>query len=112
MHCLKVSDAKLMLVDPETALRQRIEDTRSDIEGELGMKICVMDKQIILEIRSLDANRPEDVYREDVQGNWPMSMFYTSGTTGYPKGVDYDVLRSFQGVAQVMANSSCLSIVY
>ncbi len=77
IHCLKVSDAKLILVDEETALRQRIEDARSQIEGELGMRICVMDSQVIGEIRRLKAERPEDSCREGVQGNWPMAMFYT-----------------------------------
>jgi len=77
LHCLRVSGAHLLLVDEETALRQRIEDAKSEIKGELGMKICVMDSDVMREIQCQKAERPQDAYREGVRGDWPMSMFYT-----------------------------------
>ena len=77
IHCLKVSGAKLILVDNELALRGRIEQARDTIEGELGLRICIMNSQTRNEIRSLKPERPENAYRDGVKGDWPMSMFYT-----------------------------------
>jgi acyl-CoA synthetase (AMP-forming)/AMP-acid ligase II len=77
IHCLKVCDATLLLVDEEQALRQRIEDSRKQIEGELGMKISIQDRATTNIIRSFKPDRPADIYREEVRGDWPMVLFYT-----------------------------------
>lgn len=77
VHCLKVSDAKLILVDDEPGFRERIEGERGVLEGELGLKICIMDEQARGEIRSMKTERPSDEYRDGVKGDWPMCMFYT-----------------------------------
>lgn len=77
IHCLKVSGAKLLLVDEDTELVARIEDERADIEAQLGMKILVLDADAKRDIRAMKAERPDDAYRKGVKGNWPMSIFYT-----------------------------------
>jgi acyl-CoA synthetase (AMP-forming)/AMP-acid ligase II len=77
MHCLKVSGAKLLLVDEDPELVARIDDVRADIEGQLGMRITVLDRELKKVIRTMKAERPEDAFREGVKGNWPMSIFYT-----------------------------------
>jgi acyl-CoA synthetase (AMP-forming)/AMP-acid ligase II len=77
VHCLKVPGSKLMLVDEDEELVGRIEDARKDIEGGLGIKICVVDAAFKEGIRAMSAERPDDVYREGVQGNWPLALFYT-----------------------------------
>ncbi|KAF8859354.1 long-chain fatty acid transporter-like protein [Acephala macrosclerotiorum] len=96
IHCLKVCGAKLLLVDEEPALRQRIEDARGQIEGEVGMTISVQDRNTMNIIRGLKPDRPADVCREGVKGNWALAMFYTSGTTGMPKGVPFTVERAYE----------------
>jgi acyl-CoA synthetase (AMP-forming)/AMP-acid ligase II len=101
IHCLKVSGATLLLVDEDQALGARIGDARGQIEGELGMKIRVMDSQAKKDIRSQNAERPADSYREGVKGDWAMAMFYTSGTTGMPKGVPYQIDRGYASGATV-----------
>jgi acyl-CoA synthetase (AMP-forming)/AMP-acid ligase II len=101
IHCLKVSGASLLLVDGDPTLVRRIEDVRSQIEQDLGMQISVLDQQVMKEIRSQKTERPGDIYREVVQGDWPMAMFYTSGTTGMPKGVPFQMVRCFPGGASV-----------
>jgi acyl-CoA synthetase (AMP-forming)/AMP-acid ligase II len=90
MHCLKVPGSKLLIVDEDPALRARIEDVQGKIEGELGMKIRVLDSQTMTEIRGQKAERPEDAHREGVKGDWPMVMFFTRfvqcrGSFQYPK---------------------------
>lgn len=77
IHCLKVSKARLILVDDDPAFRGQIEESQAIIEGDLGLKICTMDSQTRNEIWSLNPERPEDAYRDGVKGDWPMSMFYT-----------------------------------
>ncbi|KAH6679467.1 hypothetical protein B0J14DRAFT_624532 [Halenospora varia] len=96
LHCLKLSGAKLILVGSEPDLAGRILDSLNGIEGELGMRVCVMDEVTKGEIRSASEERIEDAYREGVRGNWAMAMFYTSGTTGMPKGVPFNIDRGFQ----------------
>jgi acyl-coenzyme A synthetase/AMP-(fatty) acid ligase len=77
MHCLEVSGASLLLVDEDSALRARVEEVQRQIEGELKMRIIVMDKDVKEGIRSLKAERPSDTYRETVKGDDPMVIFYT-----------------------------------
>lgn len=77
MHCLGVSGASLLLVDEDPALRARVEEVQGKIEGELKMRIIVLDKDVKEEIRSLKAERPSDTYRETVKGDDPMVIFYT-----------------------------------
>jgi acyl-CoA synthetase (AMP-forming)/AMP-acid ligase II len=101
IHCLKVSGATVLLVDEDPTLVGRIEEERARIEGELGMKIRIIDSEIRHEISSQKPERPADTFREVVQGDWPMAMFYTSGTTGMPKGVPFRMERAFPQGASV-----------
>lgn len=76
-HCLSVPGAKLLLVDEDPELRKRIEDERGFVEGELGLKILVLDQERKREILSVKDTRPGDDYRSGVKGNSPMCMFFT-----------------------------------
>jgi acyl-coenzyme A synthetase/AMP-(fatty) acid ligase len=77
MHCLGVSGASLLLVDEDPALRARSEEVQEQIKGELKMRIIVMDKDVKNGIRSLNAERPSDSYRDRVRGDDPTAIFYT-----------------------------------
>jgi acyl-CoA synthetase (AMP-forming)/AMP-acid ligase II len=76
-HCLKISDAQILIVDDVADLRARIDDERGTLESEFGMKIILLDEAQKAEIHAREPKRPEDLYRDGVQGNWPMSLFYT-----------------------------------
>ncbi|KAF2839736.1 acetyl-CoA synthetase-like protein [Patellaria atrata CBS 101060] len=94
VHCLKISGAKVILVDDDEACLKRIEEVRGRIEGELGMRIVVLDKAAKSEINALEPKRPEDKYRENIPPEFPMCLLYTSGSTGFPKACAFQMIRT------------------
>ncbi|KAI9837202.1 MAG: hypothetical protein M1837_003081, partial [Sclerophora amabilis] len=93
LHCLKVANAKLLLVDEE--IKDKVLDIRDLIVNELGMSPTILDDQLKREIFGLQPERPDDRYRVDVKGEDPMCLLYTSGTTGMPKACVYPTSRGF-----------------
>lgn len=77
VHCLKVADAKVLLVDEDAECRARIEAVRERLEQELGMTIIVLDGQQKGEISRLEPKRPGDELRIGVKGKFPLFLFYT-----------------------------------
>lgn len=77
VHCLKISGAKVLLVDADEGCRQRIEEVRGEIEGALGMTIVVVDEDTKAKIAAREPKRPEDKYREGVKPTDPMCLMYT-----------------------------------
>lgn len=94
IHCLKLSGSKIVLVDEDSDCRSRIEEERSRVEGELGMKIIILDAVQRDQISAIKATRPDDSYRATMEGEFPMCLIYTSGTTGMPKACPFQVQRS------------------
>ncbi|KAJ4297536.1 hypothetical protein N0V90_005428 [Kalmusia sp. IMI 367209] len=94
VHCLKVAGGRLLLVDEDSEAQERIEAVRDRIEGELGMTIRILDKQLKGEILRTEPKRPEDEYRAGVTGIFPIFLFYTSGTTGHPKACPFETQRA------------------
>ena len=95
VHCLKVAQSKILLVDGDASCRERIEAERPRIENELGMRIIVLDAATKATIASMEPTRPEDEYRNGVTGEFPIFIFYTSGTTGFPKACPFPTQRSY-----------------
>jgi acyl-coenzyme A synthetase/AMP-(fatty) acid ligase len=77
IHCLRVSKGKLLLVDEDSGCIERIEAVRDRIEGELGMTIRILNKNLKGEICRMEPKRPEDHYRNGAKGTFPMCLFYT-----------------------------------
>lgn len=96
LHTLKLSKAKILLVDGDEDIRLRIEQSKEQIIGEFGMRIVTLVDELKHEIYALQPKRPEDFYRLGVKDDSPIAMFYTSGTTGYPKGVLFKINRAFR----------------
>lgn len=84
-HCIKVSSAKMMVVDEDADCRARIEEIRSRLETELGMKILVLDEATKREIAGMSDKPVDPKYGRAVKPTSPMCLLYTSGSTGMPK---------------------------
>jgi acyl-coenzyme A synthetase/AMP-(fatty) acid ligase len=77
VNCLKISGAKVLLVDEDTECRERIEAVRERLESELGMSVLVLDGGLNGEISRLEPKRPEDELRVGMKGKFPLFLFYT-----------------------------------
>lgn len=82
IHCLKVAGSKILLVDGDPECRNRIEEVRTRLESELGMRIVAIDEATRSNILSRKPIRPGNSYRIGVTDESPIFLFYTSGTTG------------------------------
>lgn len=67
----------MLLVDRDDECRGRIEEVRDRIEGELKMRIVVLDEEQKRVIGGMEATRPGDEYREGVTPEFPMCLLYT-----------------------------------
>lgn len=85
IHCLKVAGSKVLLVDEDAGCRERVEAVRERIENEVGMRIVIVDAETKAAISARPPVRAEDSVREVVTPPSPIFIFYTSGTTGFPK---------------------------
>ncbi|SMR51527.1 unnamed protein product [Zymoseptoria tritici ST99CH_3D1] len=94
IHCLKVGKSKVLIVDEDSDCQERIRAVQSKIE-ELGMRIIILDAATKAEILGKEPKRPENVFRDGVTGEFPIFLFYTSGTTGFPKACAFPTQRSY-----------------
>ena len=76
VHCLKVSGADLVVVDAEEKVRTKVDDQRQRLE-ELGMQVFVLSEDSKSSIAAKTARRPDDSYRDGLNGNFPSALFYT-----------------------------------
>ena len=93
IHCLKISGAELVLVDEDPKIFSHVATEKQRIEQELGMRPMVLNDDFRAILRSQPMKRPDDTYREGVKGHFPSAIFYTSGTTGLPKGATMTTAR-------------------
>ena len=83
IHSLKVSGARVLLVDENRKCRARINAESQRIENELEMKIIELSGRLKKDIATREAARVDDVYRESITGNSPVALFYTRYTPSF-----------------------------
>ena len=93
-HCLRVSGAKLVLLDDDPKCVERMEGSRPVIENELGMDIRALDA---IPLNSFPGHiLPRDgAGAYNMAGDFPCILLYTSGTTGMPKGCAFTMDRLY-----------------
>lgn len=77
IHCLKVSGAKILIIDGEEKINSRVEGVRDRIEQELHMQAIVLDQRLKLAIAARPVERPDDSYRAGLKGDFPAIVIYT-----------------------------------
>lgn len=95
LHCLRISGANKLLLDNDEKISEHVQGVRDQIEKGIGMTILPMN-HVKSMVSKVEAGRPADIHRAGVKGDWPIAMFYTSGTTGLHKGVTFTVERAYQ----------------
>lgn len=76
LHCLKVCETKLVIVDEDAACQARIEKSRTEIESS-GTRTTVLDPTLKSQISGRPAVCPGDEYRQGVKGDFPYALIYT-----------------------------------
>ncbi|KLU89224.1 fatty acid transporter [Magnaporthiopsis poae ATCC 64411] len=104
VHCLKVSTAKLMLVDVAPATEKNVIDIQPDLDA-MGVRAVRLD-DVRADIFSLEPVRPGDEHRAGTKPNWPFGLFYTSGTTGLPKACLFPIAAGFYNGVGSMAGTN------
>ena len=89
VHCLKISGAKVILVDDDEDVKTRFEATRENIETELGVDAVVVTPSFLEDLYTTKVDIPSDEYRTTVNPRSPACILYTSGTTGLPKAAPF-----------------------
>ena len=77
VHCLKISTARLVLVDVNEDCTGRVEECRKAIENELQMNIIVLDQNVKQRIKQVPAVVPEDSFRKGMKLTFPAALYYT-----------------------------------
>lgn len=110
VHCLEIGKARegryTILVDCHNAVRARIEDVRGILESKLGAEIVVLNEETKAHIATFESKRSPDELRRDVKLKSPCALFYTSGTTGMPKGCPIPVMAAHAGGISRKAGTS------
>lgn len=89
VHCLKISGAKLILVDEDPEVHARFTEVQSRIQSELGVTGAIVDNTLLSAIYTSQVSVPDDSYRNTVAPRSPVCLLYTSGTTGLPKAAPF-----------------------
>lgn len=99
VHCVKLSGTKLLLVDWDEECVARIEAARTQLEA-LGIRIIILDEATRQSINASEPVAPSRHFLTNMSPAFPMSLVYTSGSTGLPKAVPYSVGRTLPFAGQ------------
>jgi acyl-coenzyme A synthetase/AMP-(fatty) acid ligase len=86
-----VSGARLVLVDGNEEAWERVREVRRPLEGVTFVRLG----EVKGEVEGMGTERVPDELRSGVKGTDPMALFFTSGTTGRPKGCALPVVAAF-----------------
>jgi len=116
VHCVKIAEARLLVVDEELGCQERIQHESKRIEEDFDVQIVTLSGSLKAKIASSEAVRPDDAYRQGVKAHHPGALLYTrfvhsleieeihtngygSGTTGMPKLFPFLIGRIYGAAA-------------
>ena len=82
-HCTKVAESTVILVDED--FQDRV--LNNEELKALGMRMHVVDAAFRSQISEIKPTIPDEKYTKDANEKTKLCLRYTSGTTGFPKGV-------------------------
>lgn len=77
VHCLRVCGARVLVVDVDTECRERFEECRGTVEGELGVSCFYLDEGLEGVVGGFSRVDPGNGYRDGVRGGDPVALLYT-----------------------------------
>ncbi|KAJ4353929.1 uncharacterized protein N0V89_005660 [Didymosphaeria variabile] len=89
VHCVRISEAKLLLVDSDKEVHARFQEVGGKLKEELQVEGVVVTDQYLVDLYCTKVDVPDDTYRASVKGTSPTCLLYTSGTTGLPKAAPF-----------------------
>ena len=92
VHCVKISEAKIMLVDEEIECQERISSERSRLEGEFGVTIFELSQELKSKIAILSAAKPSSGYLDKVSVSSPGMLIYTRLVSSMLNGLSTSIL--------------------
>ncbi|KAF2102811.1 acetyl-CoA synthetase-like protein [Rhizodiscina lignyota] len=93
VHCVRVAEAKFILVDSDMEQRERIAEVESSLDGA---EPIILDDVLKAEIAALPSQEPPREFQNQVNATTTLALRYTSGTTGLPKAVRTPITRPYQ----------------
>lgn len=104
LHCLKVSNARIILADEIPECANRINEELNSINDELKMEAITLTQALKTHVASFPAAIPDQSLRRGIKADFPACLFYTSGTTGLPKASAYTMGRMNGSFIRVMGD--------
>lgn len=95
VYCLKISGARIVLVDEDATCRANVEKIQATLAAEAGMTPEWLDESLKAHIRTFPTSFPPKDLALNMAGEFPSLLLYTSGTTGMPKGCAFTMSRLY-----------------
>lgn len=90
VHCLKISGARIVVVDDDADCRARMEESRA-VLTDMGVDLRDLNA---IDLSGFPTEIDHDGAR-NMTGDFPAMLLYTSGTTGMPKGCAFTMQRLY-----------------
>ena len=75
-HCVRISGAKLLVVDQDQGCQDRINGSRERLERDVGVQVVTLDSALKRKIADSDSSRPPDSLRDIANSPKAIAVLY------------------------------------